>query len=308
MDAFQHDLGQVAVKEGQHRFRFGIAEAAVEFHYLRTFVGNHEASVEAAFEGVSFFFHGCHDGTENFDFHFVHHFVGHHGSRCIGAHAAGVGAFVVVEDSLVVLGGNHGHHVGAIAETEDRCFFSFHEFFDNHGPSGAAEAVAFQHVFHCTHCLCFILGNDDAFACCQAVGFDDDGIFLVVFQVFHCFVFVSKDFIGCCGNAVFFHQVLGKSFGSFNASCRFGGAEEGKSLRFEFICQTFGENCFRSSYGEVHFHQFSKIQDVLMSFHRNEVSHVAHAVIPGNGIDFRDGRALCQPPQQGMFPAAAAND
>ena len=308
MDAFQHNLCQVTVKEGKHRFRFRIAEAAVEFHHFRAFVGNHKACIKTAFEGVAFFFHGCHDGPKDFDFHFIHHFIGHHRGWCIGTHAAGIGTFVIIENSLMVLGGNHRYHMGPVAEAEDRRFFPFHKFFDDYRPSGTAEAVSFQHVFYGINGFFFALGNDDALACCQTVRLDDNRILPVVFQVFHGLVFIGKYLIGCCRNIVFLHQVLGKSLGPFDTGSCFRGAKEGQPLCFEFVCQTFSENRFRPCNGEIHLHQSGKVQNIFMALQRNQVCYITHAIITGDGVDFGDRRTLCQPPEQGMFPAAASND
>ena len=72
-----------------------------------TFFGDHEAGVEAAFIGPAFF---CHSGDGRLQDALggnLHHLVGHDRCRCIGAHAAGVGAFVAVVGALVVLGTDH---------------------------------------------------------------------------------------------------------------------------------------------------------------------------------------------------------
>ena len=72
--------------------------------------------------------------------------VGHHGRGRIGPHAAGVRAFVAVENALVILRGRQRQRMLAVAQREERRLLALHELLDNHFRASLAEAAAEHHV------------------------------------------------------------------------------------------------------------------------------------------------------------------
>ena len=152
-----------------------------------------------------------------------------------------------------------------------------------------------------------ILGNDDALACCKSVSLDDNREGLCL-QVFDSFVFVSEYFIGGCRDTVFLHERFCKALGAFNAGCRFGRAEESKSFCLELIGKAFGQNRFRSCYGQIDLHESCEIQNIFIALYRNEGGDVCHAFIARDCIKFCNGRTLGELPKQRMFASAASNN
>ena len=68
--------------------------------------------------------------------------------RRIRAHAAGVRAFVVVEQAFVVLAGGERQHVFAITQHDETGFFAFEKLLD-HDPSLAVVVLHAELVVSC---------------------------------------------------------------------------------------------------------------------------------------------------------------
>ena len=95
------------------------------------------------------------------------------GRRRIGAHAAGVGALLAVEDALVVLGGGQRQRVRAVDQGEEARLLADQALLDHHLGAGRAERAREAGLDGGGGILAR-LGDDHALAGRQAVGLDDD--------------------------------------------------------------------------------------------------------------------------------------
>ncbi|MNC40807.1 hypothetical protein D3C75_895410 [compost metagenome] len=110
----QHNIHQIGFQLGQQHLGFGVAETGVELDGFDTLSGQHQPGIKDALEGAPFLdqslCHGAHDVGQCF----LDHRLRDMGQRGIGAHSAGVGSLIIIEDLLMVLGGSHGLHRGAV--------------------------------------------------------------------------------------------------------------------------------------------------------------------------------------------------
>ena len=168
----QQQLGQRVDQPGQHHLGLGVAEARVELDDLHAGVGEDEAGVEQADErralGVELADDGLGHlaGDEVDELLLAAELRAEPRERRVGAHAAGVGAGVAVEQALVVLGGAERQHVVAVAEEEERDLGSGEELLDEH----RAERQVLVGVGDRGGA---VVGDDDALARGEAVGLDD---------------------------------------------------------------------------------------------------------------------------------------
>ncbi len=175
VDAGFERVDQVAIEANQDGLGFRIAEAGVEFEHLRPARGHHEAAVEHAGEGRIFLGHACDGGLGNVAQNPLRHGGIEQRIGGVDAHAAGVGAGVALADALVVLRGNERRHVLAVAEAEEADLVAFEEFFDDDLLLGLAQQRAGEKALRGFGGGMARGADDDAFACEQAVGLDDDG-------------------------------------------------------------------------------------------------------------------------------------
>ena len=175
--AGKQGLIEVGVEAHHQALGFRVAEANIVFKEFRAVFGEHEACEEDAFEGCIFFLHGGHGGQDNGLHDLFAQGFGHDGRGGVSAHAAGVGAGVAVADAFVVLGVAEFDGGFPIGEGEVADFGALHKFFDDDGFSRCAEGAG-EHIMHGGFGFLHGLGDDDAFAASQAIGFDNDGGFL----------------------------------------------------------------------------------------------------------------------------------
>ena len=304
-----HDLGQVAVEERQDGLRFGIAEAAVEFDDFRAIGRDHQAGIEAALVGDAFLFEAIDDGFQNLFFDFLADFRRNDRCRRISPHAARVGAFIVIEDTLVVLGGNHGHDGLAIDESQEACFFADHTFFNDDAAARSTEDVVFHHGVDGFDGFCFRLGDDDALAGSQAIGLDDDRCALFLNIGLGGFA-IGKGGVSCRRDVVFLHEVLGKDFGPFHLGCGLVRAKDSQAFGLGQVGNAFGQGDFRADDEHVDAFVFGIVRDGVQIGQGDvdALGDFTHSGAAGNGIELIDARALSQFPGQSMFAAAAADD
>ena len=97
----------------------------------------------------------------------------------VGAHAAGVGSFIVVEDTLVILRRCQRQNMLAVGQHHERSFFAVQKFFDHKFVAGLTEGLAHENLIDGGFGFREALANDHAFAAGETVGFDDVGRFLL---------------------------------------------------------------------------------------------------------------------------------
>lgn len=96
------------------------------------------------------------------------------------------------------------------------------------------------------------LGEDDAFACCEAVGFDDDAVVDRVQVLAGCLI-VDEVFVAGGGDVVALHEVFGEGLAAFELGGGGAGAEDLDigSVLLEVVGDTGDEGCFRAGDQEV---------------------------------------------------------
>ena len=176
----QH-IEQVALEPHHDRLRLGVAHSAIELDGSRLAARiDHQAGVEKAGKQNAVLRHAG-DGRVN---DFVHHsgvHVRRHDRRGrVSAHAAGVRAFVVVEQALVILARRERYHVLAVAHHDEAGLFALEKPLDHDAglPAVVLHAelvvVGAQHPVDRLVRLRQAHRDDHALAGRQAVGLDDD--------------------------------------------------------------------------------------------------------------------------------------
>ena len=90
------------------------------------------------------------------------------------AHAAGVRAAIVVVDALVILRRRHAHERAAVGQHEVRGLLADQELFEHDAIAGAAESPVDHRLAHRRLGGRAVLGNHDALARGETVGFHDN--------------------------------------------------------------------------------------------------------------------------------------
>ena len=85
-----------------------------------------------------------------------------------------VWAFVVVEDSLVILSWCERHSTLAIADRKERHLWANETFLDDEGRACGAECITRQVLVHRRFCFGAIVRDEHALASGQAIGLDDE--------------------------------------------------------------------------------------------------------------------------------------
>ena len=146
--------------------------------------------------------------------------------RCWGvsAHAAGVGASVLIQQTLVILAGRHGQHVLTIHQHDKAGFLAKQTFLDHHARAGFAQLLIAQH--HVDSCMCFSQGlrHHHAFACSKTIRLDDDGRALLV-DIRMRICSLCKRAISSRWNAMPQHESLGEIFRGLELCRRLRRAE-----------------------------------------------------------------------------------
>ena len=89
--------------------------------------------------------------------------------------------------------------------------------------------MVFHHGIDRFDGFCFRLGDDDAFAGSQAVGFDDDGCALF-FNIGLGGIAIGKGSVGCRRDMVFLHEVLGEDLRPFHLAAALLGPKTARPL------------------------------------------------------------------------------
>ena len=90
-------------------------------------------------------------------------------------HPTRIGAFVTIEDRLVVLRGNKRERVLTIDEGEKTGLLTDHELLDDDFTAGVAEHAFDHHVVDRRVGFIFVAAQDHAFTGSQPVSLDDNG-------------------------------------------------------------------------------------------------------------------------------------
>ena len=304
-----HDGEQVAFQQRQHHLGLGVTEAAVVLDDLGALGREHQAEVQTALEGTSLGVHGGDGGQEDGLHAPVGDFGGVVGVGRHGAHAAGVQAGVVVADALVIHGGHHGLHHVTVSEGQHGNLGAGEELLDNHPTSGFTEHSTLHHIPDCLFGFLPGLGNDDALAQRQTVGLDHgrhgSGV-----EIAERRVHVLKNRIFRRGNAVLFHQILGKHLAALDDGGICPGPEAGNVPTFQRVHAAQHQRVIRSHHSVIDGVLHGKLYDAvkLGRSDGNAGGVSGNAAVSGQGEDFGDFGILFQTFDDSVFTTATTDN
>src|SRR5690606_10859627 len=290
---------------------FGVAHPAVELECAdRPIGGDHEPGIEKAGEGNAVGRHAFDGGADDLAQHpGMHHRRDHRGGR-IGAHAAGIGAGIAVEQSLVVLARGEREDVLAVDHHDEARFLAFEEVLDDHPRTGLAHAAVGEHQVDGGMRLADIGGNHHALAGGEAVGLDDDrGAAALDVRMGR--GGVGEGLVGGRRDAMALHEGLGEILGGFELRRRARRTEDLESARTEDVDDSLGQRRLGADDGEA---------DLLALGERGEGQRVGNRDVArpgfarGAAVARRDddlldpGRARQAPGQRVFAPARADHE
>ena len=154
------------------------------------------------------------------------------GNGRIGAHSSGIGTFVPLEGTFVILGKDHRRYHKTIHKAHETEFRAGEEFFHHH--LALAEALIQQHVFQRLFGLGGRLGDNHALAGGQAVVFQDHGEFALP-DILPGSVEIGEGAINGRGDVVPGHQRLGEILAGFDARRSGRRAEDAQTRGAELV-------------------------------------------------------------------------
>ena len=161
-------LGQGGGQAGQDGLGLRVAEADVELDDAQSAAGQGQTAVEQADEAGTAAGHLVHDGLGDLAHHLLGQVRRSPWQGRVGAHTAGVGAGIVVEEPLEVLGGGQRADGGTVAHAEQGGFRAVEIVLDDDAAAAAGQAGTAMGQGHRA-----LIGDDDALAGGQAVLLDD---------------------------------------------------------------------------------------------------------------------------------------
>ncbi len=242
--------------------------------------GDHQAGVENAAERPAGAFHLVDRWHEDLFFDLRFESLGNEGRWAVGAHAARVGAFVAVKCGLMVLAGGHRDQRHAVGEGEHACFLAVQSFFDDELSARFTEFALHRDAIDSGKCLLAIVAHEHAFAGGEAVGFDDDGDVVAVFQKRHGRLCALKNAEFGRGNIGVPEQVLRKDFAGLQFGGRLGRAERPLASGLQRIHDAGGEGRFGADDGEA---------DLILLCELDETGDVGRRDVDIFGLDGRAG-------------------
>jgi tRNA uridine 5-carboxymethylaminomethyl modification enzyme len=282
----RHEGGEeVGLHAVHERLRFGVAEADVELEDLGPIGRHHESGVKKAGELRAL------DGREDDAVENVAGLrFGQDVRIAIGPHAAGVRAGVVVEYSFVVLGWRERDGVAAVADRDEADLVAAEELLDdNAAREGRESGFGFDPV----------VGDDDAFAGCETVGFEDDGEAEAVEGTAGVGGAVNGHVRGGRDSALH-KKVLCERLAAFESGGVAGWSDDTESAGAEAVDDAVDERDLGPHDGEVR-------SEVVNGADGDAFGERGHAGIAGRGEELHTGR-LGEFPRQRVLPAAAADD
>ena len=209
----------------------------------------------------------------------------------------------------MILCRQHGHHRPAISEAQKGTFLSVHEFFDDDLIARSTEFVMAHHFIDCIESFLFGHGNDDTLAGSKAVCLDDNrsafftDVSLRISGVF-------ADFEESCRDPVLLHQFLGKNLRTFDFGSSGRRPEDVQPVSFEYIDDPGYERSLRPHHGQIDVVVFRPSGKTFQvgRIQADTFRQIFHPGTAGNRVQLFHFGALGQFPNDGVFPAAAAND
>ncbi|OPZ01834.1 MAG: hypothetical protein BWZ09_02637 [Alphaproteobacteria bacterium ADurb.BinA305] len=168
-------IGEIGLQTHHDRLRLGIAHATVELDHARLALAvDHQPGVKESGVGQALGGHAGQRRVDDLAHHARMHVGGDHRGGRVGAHAAGVGALVAVEQALVVLAGGERERVLAVGHDDEAGLLALHELLDDDARTRIAHAVVEQHHVDRGVRLVGRHRHHHALARGQAIGLDHD--------------------------------------------------------------------------------------------------------------------------------------
>ena len=291
------------LEAGEDGLGFRVAEADVEFDHAGAAGGQGQADEQDTDERGAAVRHlvdrGLGDPVEDF----LDQAFGGPFQRGVGAHAAGVGAFVVVEDPLEVLRRGECDGVEAVAEDEDRDLGAVQEFLDHHRAAGIEAALRVRQR------LVPVVGDDHALACGKPVVLDHVGNAEGVERV--------GGFLGVAGHpghgggdTGLGHDLLGEGLGGFELGRGLAGAEHGDAGGADGVGHSGGKRRLGADHHKVNGEPGGQGRDGVGIVRVDGVrgDQFADAGVARGRMDLGHVRVGKQGSDNGVFAAAGADD
>ena len=316
VDARLEQVDEVVLEARDVHLRLGVAETGVELEHLRAVIGEHDARVKHAAKVDAFcgatgeprVEHGVGDLGE--------FFVAQKRHRRVGAHAAGVQAFVAVEGAFVILRAGEKLGAFAIAQCVQRHLHAGDQFLDQHARAGLAERAVGHDLVDCPVGFTGVVADEHALAerepvrLHRALAVERRGERLGSVRIGERRRLHRRD-------AVAIHEFLRENFGRFKLRrllCWPPGAETGG---LELIDDAHCEWVVRADDGEVGLvvaGEREQCRQILRAdadaLDRRAVGRerlAADTGIAGGAPHLLGTGGLCQFPNQGVFAAASAD-
>ena len=190
----------------------------------------------------------------------------------------------------MIHGGNHGNDRFTVGKAQNGDLGPLHELLDDDTRAALTEGLVLDHGADGSFRLLDRPGDNDALAERQTVGLDDDGRALRV-NIGTGGVRVGEELILCRGDAVFFHQVLGKCLARLDDGGLLVGAEAGNARLAQRVHRAEGQRIVRRDDGvvdPVHFRKFDLRGDVLCADLRHADRVGGDAAVTGQAVDLLD--------------------
>ena len=190
----------------------------------------------------------------------------------------------------MIHGGNHGNDRFTVGKAQNGDLRAFHELFDDHPVAGTAELVVLDHGANGSFRLLDRLRDDDALAERQAVRLDDDGRALRL-NIGAGGLRLGEELILRRGDAVLFHQILGKGLARLDDGGLLVGAEAGNTRRAQRVHRAEGEGIVRRDNGVVDPVRLGKLDlrgDVLCADLTDADRVGGDAAVAGQAVDDLD--------------------
>ena len=155
--------------------------------------------------------------------------VSHDGHRAVNAHAAGVGAKVALERTLVVLRGSHGAHGLAVGKGQQRTLGANQHLLNDHGVAGVTKGAA-KALAHGLLGLLKLGRHDNALARGKTVGLHDQRGALLA-HIGKRRSLIGKRAVGSRRDARTLHELLGEQLGALHLGALGTRAKAGNARR-----------------------------------------------------------------------------
>ncbi len=190
----------------------------------------------------------------------------------------------------MIHGRNHGNDRFTVGKAQNGDLGAFHKFFDDNARTALAESLVLDHGADGGFCFLHRLRDDDALAECQTVGLDDDGRALRI-NIGAGGVRVGEELILCRGDAVFFHQILGKCLARLDDGGLLVGAEARDARLGQRVHRAEGQWIVRRDNGVVDPVRLGKLDlrgDVLCADLTDADRVGGDAAVTGQAVDLLD--------------------